>query len=347
MAKVKTIETAALGIALSACAPILLFEFIVQTEWYSMLSTVLIAFVSIFFFSRFFFKQFVIYKMKPIYRLVTSKSISSKELGEKITNQEEMMDRIQDELTDWNERKALEIARLQDSERFRREYIGNVAHEIKTPIFTIQGYILTLLDGALHDPEINMVYLERAAKNLERLTNILSDLDEITRMDSGEGKLDMAVFDVKELARDVFGTLEFEARKHGIRLLLGPSASARVMVYADRGRIEQVLINLLSNSIKYGKSNGTTVVNFIDLYAETMIEVEDNGIGISEEHQKRLFERFYRVDKSRSREGGGTGLGLSIVKHIIEAHGTQLSVRSELGKGSVFSFTLEKPPRKN
>lgn len=346
MARVKTFNNAALGIALSACAPIALFEVFMHTEWYSMLATIAISFLSIFIFARFFFKQFVIYKIKPIYRLATSKTISTREMTNIFSRKGDILVEIQEELAGWSEKRQMEIAEFQDSERFRKEYIGNVAHEIKTPLFTIQGYILTLLDGALEDPEINHLYLERAAQNLERLTNIMADLDEMSKMDSGEGKLNLTVFDMKELVRDVFEQLELEAAKHDIRLKIGPTATPRALVYADRSRIEQVLTNLVSNSIKYGKPGGTTVVNFINMYDEAVIEVEDNGIGISEENQKRLFERFYRVDKSRSREQGGTGLGLSIVRHIIEAHRGQLSVRSEPGKGSVFSFSVQRPPQK-
>ena len=347
MAKVKTISTVSASIALTACVPIALFELFMHTEWHSMLCTIVIAFVSIFFASQVFFRLFVIYKIKPIYRLVTSKSISTKELNNRLTNKIDIIEEIQDELSCWSKKRAEEIARYQDAERFRREYISNVSHEIKTPIFTIQGYIQTLRDGALEDPEINLLYLDRTIKSVDRLTNIMADLDDINKMESGNGKLNMTAFDIKPLVREVFATLEFEAKKHGVQLKLGPTATPRAMVYADRDRIEQVLINLVSNSIKYGKPKGTTTVNLINLYEEALIEVEDDGIGISEEHMKRLFERFYRVDKSRSREGGGTGLGLSIVKHIIESHGTQLSVRSEPGKGSVFSFTVLKNPPKD
>lgn len=346
MAKVKTISSVSLRITVAACIPLAIYEMIIDTEWYSILCTVAIAFVSVFFSSRYFFKQFVIYKIKPIYRLVTSKSISTRELVPRLSGSSDIMDEIRDELSCWSEKRANEIAQLKDSERFRKEYVGNVSHEIKTPIFTIQGYVQTLLEGAISDPEVNCLYLSRAAKSIERLASIITDLDEISKMESGEGELKMTVFDIKTLIKEVFAALEFEAEKYGIRLKIGPTATPRALVYADRGRVEQVLVNLVSNSIKYGKPGGTTTVNMINLYEEALIEVEDDGIGISEEHQKRLFERFYRVDKSRSREEGGTGLGLSIVKHIIEAHRTQLSVRSELGRGSVFSFTLQRPPKK-
>jgi len=345
MAKVKTIDTAAFNIALSACVPIVIFEIAWNTAWYLLIGTLLISFFSIYFFSRFFFRQFVVYKMKPIYRMVTSQSVSTRSLNEKLASGGSIMDEVRDELAVWSEKRETEIARAEDRERFQREFIGNLSHEIKTPIFTIQGYLLTLLDGALDDPEINQLYLERAAKSLERLTNILTDLDEITKMESGE-KLTFSVFDIKELARDVFSVLEFEAQRKGIKLKLGPTSKSKIWVYADRDKIEQVLVNLVSNSIKYGNPKGCTRINFIDMYEETMIEVEDNGIGIAEEDQKRLFERFYRVDKSRSRESGGTGLGLAIVKHIIDSHRGQLSVRSELDKGSVFSFTVRKPSKK-
>ena len=239
--------------------------------------------------------------------------------------------------------KKIEIETLKIREEYRKDFLGNVAHEMKTPLFTIQGYILTLLDGAMEDKKIRKKYLERANKAVERLLYIVKDLDTITKLESGTQQVTKHPIDIIALIRSVFEMLEMKAEKKNISLIFDRPYLKEITVLADHEKIEQVLINLIENSIKYGHTNGTTEVSVEDLVKDKVIvRVTDNGDGISREHLPRLFERFYRVDKSGSREEGGSGLGLSIVKHIVEAHGERIYVESEPDVGSEFSFTLQK-----
>lgn len=217
-----------------------------------------------------------------------------------------------------------------------------MAHELKTPVFNMQGYILTLLDGGLEDENINMDYLKRAANNAERMISIIEDLDEISRLDSGEIGLNKSNFNITDLVAEVFHSLEIQAKKKTIELKFDKEKPKEIWVLADKDKIRQVLVNLISNALKYGMQGGWVKVQFTDMEDTLMVEIEDNGIGIEEKHLPRLFERFYRVDESRSRELGGSGLGLAIVKHIVEAHQQKIGVRSSVKSGSVFHFTLEK-----
>jgi len=239
--------------------------------------------------------------------------------------------------------KKLEIESLKDRENYRKEFMGNVSHELKTPLFTVQGYILTLLDGAMKDKNVRKKYLLRANKGVERLIYIVKDLDMITKLEMGDLALEMEDFNIIELVQNVFDLLEMKAAKKNITLTFEEEFKDSIMVNADRERIQQVLTNLIENSIKYGKESGTTEVSIEDLVMNKIIvRVTDNGEGIEEEHIPRLFERFYRVDKSGSRKVGGSGLGLAIVKHLVEAHQENIYVESQFGIGSEFSFTLEK-----
>jgi two-component system phosphate regulon sensor histidine kinase PhoR len=239
--------------------------------------------------------------------------------------------------------KKLEIETLKVREEYRKEFMGNVSHELKTPLFTVQGYILTLLDGAMEDEKIRKKYLDRASKGVERLIYIIKDLDMITKLEVGDLSLNKEEFDIVELVKSVFELFEMKASKQKITLTFDLDYLEPIMVYGDKERIEQVLTNLIVNSIKYGREKGTTEVSIENLIKnKAIIRVTDNGEGISKQNIFRLFERFYRVDKSGSRKEGGSGLGLSIVKHIIEAHEEKIYVESELGVGSEFSFTLEK-----
>ena len=237
--------------------------------------------------------------------------------------------------------RTVEINTLKDQDTYRKEFLGNVSHELKTPLFTIQGYILTLLDGALKDKSVRDKYLKRAAKGVDRLINIVLDLDLITQFESGIKIVDKKKFDIVELTQNVFDLIEIESEKNNISLLYDKNYSNPIYVFADEERILQVLTNLLVNSLKYGVDGGRTEVSLVKSDNKILIKVSDNGIGISSKHLPRLFERFYRVDATRSRKKGGSGLGLSIVKHIIEAHNENIYVESEFGKGTTFSFTLE------
>ena len=239
--------------------------------------------------------------------------------------------------------KKLEIETLKVREEYRREFLGNVSHELKTPLFTVQGYLATLLDGAINDKNVRKKYLERAEKGVERLIYIVEDLDLISKLEMGDVNLEMSLFNIVELVQNVFDLLEMNADKKNIILMFDRKYTKSIKVFADKEKIQQVLTNLVMNSIKYGKENGTTEVSIEDLVNDKLIvRIKDNGEGIEKHNIPRLFERFFRVDKSGARSEGGSGLGLSIVKHIIEAHGEKIYIESEFGKGSEFSFTLEK-----
>ena len=237
----------------------------------------------------------------------------------------------------------LEIEKLHSRDDFRKEFLGNVSHELKTPIFTAQGYMLTLLGESMDDEELKQKYLERANKSIERLNAIVKDLDMISKLEMGGTKLDESTFNIVGLVNDVFEILEIKAAKRKITLSFDKIYEYPLYAKGDFEKIQQVLINLITNSINYGKLGGNTIVSISSFDKQKyIIKVKDNGIGIDKKHLPRLFERFYRVDKSRSREHGGSGLGLAIVKHTIEAHDQELFVESQLGKGSTFSFTLKK-----
>ena len=239
--------------------------------------------------------------------------------------------------------RTSQINVLKDQEKYRKEFLGNVSHELKTPLFTIQGYILTLLEGAMKDKKVREKYLKRAAKGVERLISIVKDLDLITQFESGIKTVVRSDFYINELIESILELMEFESEQNKIKLKYDSESYKDLIVNADQERILQVLTNLVVNSIKYGKEHG-----FIEIYIEdynkekVLIKVRDNGEGIEEKHLPRLFERFYRIDKNRSRKKGGSGLGLSIVKHIMEAHNEQIFVESKVGEGTIFSFTLQK-----
>jgi two-component system phosphate regulon sensor histidine kinase PhoR len=249
---------------------------------------------------------------------------------------------VMQEVQNWAREKGGEIEQTNTMELYRKEFLGNVSHELKTPIFNIQGYIHSLLDGALEDPELTRHFLKKAAKSADRMEHLVKDLLAISEFESGVSKLDIETFDVFEQIKDVFDSLEFKAREKQITLGFKQGCNPPFFVRADKKKMRQVFVNLVTNSIKYGKIGGQTLVGLYDMDQYYLIEVSDNGIGIEEEHLNRLFERFYRVDKARSRDEGGTGLGLAIVKHIMEAHSQTINVRSTPNIGSTFGVTLEK-----
>ncbi|WP_010523034.1 sensor histidine kinase [Aquimarina agarivorans] len=256
-----------------------------------------------------------------------------------ITDMKLLMDQVRNYAT----KRKIEIETLKGRDAYRKEFLGNVSHELKTPLFTIQGYILTLLDGAMNKPELCKKYLKRASKGVDRLNYIIEDLDLITKLEVGSMTVEYEDFDIVELIQNVFELLEIKAGKKNIALILDRNYQKPILVKAERERIRQVLTNLVVNSIKYGHKDGTTEVSIEDLVgSKIIVRVTDNGEGIKKEFIPRLFERFYRVDKSRSRDEGGSGLGLSIVKHIVEAHNEHIYVDSVYGIGSEFSFTLER-----
>ncbi len=309
-----------------------------QLDWLMVLACALVCFVVSFSIIQIRVERFIYRRIKKIYddvSLLESSSFSSKPIT---TDMKSLILEIEK----FAEGKKIEIDTLKIREEYRKDFLGNVSHELKTPLFTVQGYILTLLDGAMNDKKIREKYLTRANKGVERLIYIVKDLDLITKLEVGELKLDREDFDIIELIQNVFDLLEMKAAQKDIMLTFDMEY-APIYVNADKEKIQQLVSNLLVNSIKYGHPNGTTEVSVENLIKnKVIVRVTDNGYGIPEQHIPRLFERFYRVDQSGSRNEGGSGLGLSIVKHIIEAHDEKIYVESEESIGSEFSFTLEK-----
>lgn len=284
-------------------------------------------------------ERFIYKRVKKIYDDVSLLDATTLRRGQITTD----MSTLTKEVKRFAASKKLEIETLKIREEYRREFMGNVAHELKTPLFTVQGYILTLLDGAMKDKAVRKKYLQRAEKATERLIYLVSDLDMIAKLEVGNMHLHIEDFDIVDLVENTFDLLEMKAAKKNITLAFDTIYDRPIYVHADRERIQQLVTNLIVNSLKYGKQDGTTEVTIEDLIQnKVIVRITDNGEGIASEHIPRLFERFYRIDKSGSRRDGGSGLGLSIVKHIVEAHEEQIYVESDYGVGSEFSFTLEK-----
>ncbi len=282
-------------------------------------------------------ERFILRKVKGIYNDLFPSGVAFND-----QSVQSDIDALKKSMQKFADDKKLEIETLKDKENYRKEFLGNISHELKTPLFTIQGYVLTLLQGAMDDKKLNQKYLKRTAKGVERLIYVVRDLDLITQFESGIKNIDRKYFDMVKLVENVFELLEIQSNKNKISITLDKEYNSPIMVFADEERIQQVLTNLIINSLKYGVENGKTEVAIEELNEEKIIiRVTDNGEGISEEHLPRLFERFYRVDKTGNRKAGGSGLGLAIVKHIIEAHQEKLFVESKLGVGSEFSFTLQ------
>tara|TARA_R110002049_G_scaffold2846_6_gene23157 strand:- start:13458 stop:14498 length:1041 start_codon:yes stop_codon:yes gene_type:complete len=307
------------------------------------LGSIIVAIVALFtisfFITQYRAEHFIYRRIKKIYEEVSILDINDLR-KESVTTD---IDKLSKRMQKYVEGKRLEIKSLTERDSFRRDFLGNVAHELKTPLFTVQGYILTLLEGAMDDKNIRLKYLERANKGVERLVAVTKDLDMIAKLETDGLKLNMEVFNILEIIQNVFDLFEMKAKKRNIILKFDRIYDFPVFVVGDIEKTEQVLINLIVNSIKYGKPNGTTIVaadNYND--SKFVIRVIDNGEGIKQQYLSRLFERFYRVDQSRSREQGGSGLGLSIVKHIVEAHNQTVLLKSTFGEGSEFSFTMEK-----
>lgn len=347
--KIYTINGAALVVGLMAIfcvgVGVILGSYSDVPHWWSGLLFVVGSGLVLFFCTKWVISNFFIQRIKPLYRVVLGRDVKTAELTAELEQRPNTERTVTAELNHWAEQNQKELSRLKENEKYRKEFVGNVSHEIKTPIFNIQGYISTLLDGGMNDPVILRRYLERSEKSIDRLINITNDLEAISKLESNVLNLNYERFDIVALTRDIVETIEFEATKRQITINIGGESSQPhppVWVKADRYYIEQVLINLIINSIRYGNQGGNTTIKYIDLFDKILIEVVDNGRGISKEDIPRVFERFYRTDKGRSREQGGTGLGLAIVKHVLEAHGETITLRSELGIGSTFSFTLSK-----
>jgi two-component system phosphate regulon sensor histidine kinase PhoR len=315
------------------------FYFTDNVQYWFLIGFIIICYSLSFFIIQYRVERFIFRRIKKIYddvSLLDAKTLSRNQVSTD-------METLTREVERFAEDKKLEIEALKIRENYRKEFIGNISHELKTPLFTVQGYILTLLDGAMKDKSVRKKYLQRANKGVERLIYIVKDLDMITKLEVGDLNLNIEAFDIVELVQNVFDLLEMKAAKKHITLALDKEYPNPILVSGDKEKILQVLSNLVVNSVKYGKVDGTTEVSIEDLIRnKVIVRVSDNGEGIAKEHIPRLFERFFRVDKSGSRKEGGSGLGLAIVKHIIEAHNERIYVESQIGIGSEFSFTLEK-----
>lgn len=321
----------------------LFFSFLVTGEIF--LFTALLFSLGVFVLSYFFIlktvDKFIYSKVKLIYKSISSMKIR-KNTKQQIASTDDMLEDVKKQVVGWAQDQEKEMTKLIAQEEFRREFLGNLSHELKTPVFSIQGYILTLLEGGLEDPAINRDFLERAANGVDRITHIIEDLDAITKLESGKIQLNIKKVNIIKICEDVLDSLELKANEKNIRLGFNKNYDRPIFVSCDEGRIAQVITNLVVNSINYGKEGGKTDIRFFDIDDKIMIEVADDGPGIAQEFLPRIFERFYRVDRSRARHQGGSGLGLAIVKHILEAHGESINVRSTEDVGTTFTFTLKR-----
>lgn len=331
------IAALAVGIAIG------LVNFYFQQSWYDLAISFGVSFVISYLVFYYLLEKYIYSKIVLIYKLIHNLKLGKDlkdALGEYVSS--DPINDVEQEVKEWAGAKKREIDILKKQEQFRREFLSNVSHEFKTPLFAVQGYIDTLQDCITDDPETAAKFLKKAADNVERLSYLINDLDSISKLESGEIPINYQKFDFVGLAREVMEALEDKAKARNIKLSFKEKYTYPAYVNADREKIRQVMVNLIENSLKYGKPDGFTAIKIFELHDQYLVEVTDNGIGIDEKHLPRLFERFYRIDTHRSREEGGTGLGLAIVKHILEAHQQIISVRSTLQIGTTFAFTLQK-----
>ncbi len=328
--------------ALVLSIPIALGIFIFKPVWWIAVVSFVIIFLGSFGLILFTLQTFIYRKIKLIYKLIyQTKASKREEFYYKNLLPQKGIDEVRQDVENWAEQRKKEIEVLQRNEIFRKEFLQNLSHELKTPIFSIQGYVDTLLNGALHNPEVNTKFLQNTARNVDRLVNLVDDLDAISKLESGEQQLHVQNFVIQDLLKDVYDSLFIKTREKEIRCTIKKGCEFPMMVQADKEKIRQVMINIVDNAIKYGKNNGTIEASFYKVDGKNvLIEISDDGAGIAEEHLPRIFERFYRTDMARSRKVGGSGLGLSICKHIIEAHNQAIHVRSKIDVGTTFGFTL-------
>ncbi|MEY2925029.1 MAG: hypothetical protein RLZZ337_1577 [Bacteroidota bacterium] len=309
----------------------------------SIFLNLVVTFLSSYLLFNYLLKQFIYRKIKLIYKNIHRFKTQSSSVTQVLENHnQDPIEEVSKEVMDWMKENRREINQLKEQASYRREFLGNVSHELKTPIQSIQGYIHTLLDGALEDKKVNRVFLNKASKGVDRLVELVEDLTSIAEFESNAVNLDFQKFDIVVLINEVFEIVEQQALNKNVSLKIKKQSPKSYMVWADRNKIRQVLINLIVNAIKYGKKKGFVLIGLYDMDKNLLLEVADDGEGIAKEHLPRLFERFYRTDKGRSRNEGGSGLGLSIAKHIMEAHRQTINVRSTVGEGSTFGITLKK-----
>ncbi len=321
-----------------------LMSLLITDKWQVVLSVLLITFIIVYAVYHYTLQRFIYRKIKLIYKFIYQTKATRREeyFNEKLLPQKSI-DEVSEDVEKWADQKKREIDLLKANEQYRREFLMNLAHELRTPIFSVQGYVHTLLDGALEDKDVNRKFLTNASRSIDRLVRLVDDMDEISKLESGKIPLMMESFSMQELAREVFEELSQKATERNTTLTLKKGTERPIMVHADKQKIKQVLVNLVENAIKYGNDNGNVMVGCYEVDDKHVYtEVSDDGPGIAEEHLPRIFERFYRADRSRARTIGGTGLGLAIVKHIIEAHGHTVTARSTPSVGSSFGFTLDK-----
>jgi two-component system phosphate regulon sensor histidine kinase PhoR len=318
-------------------------NFYFQHKWYDVTITFVIGFITSYIVFYYLIEKYLYSKIKLIYKLIHNLKLGRDlrdALGES-TSVDPIGD-VEKEVKDWAREKKVEIEELRRQEKFRKEFLSNISHEFKTPLFAIQGYIEAVLDDEAEDRDMTLQFLKKAQRNVDRLSYLINDLNEISKLETGEIPINFTKFRINDLIKEVFEQLEIRAKQHQIKLVFKQKYDDPVLVRADRDKICQVLINLIDNSFKYGRQGGSTSVSLFELHDQILVEVTDDGAGINEKYLPRLFERFFRIDSSRSREVGGSGLGLAIVKHIIEAHQQTINVRSTEGVGSTFGFTLQK-----
>lgn len=318
-------------------------NFYFQHKWYDVTITFIVGFITSYIVFYYLIEKYLYSKIKLIYKLIHNLKLGRDlrdALGES-TSVDPIGD-VEKEVKDWAREKKVEIEELRRQEKFRKEFLSNISHEFKTPLFAIQGYIEAILDDEADDKDMTLQFLKKAQRNVDRLSYLINDLNEISKLETGEIPINYTKFRINDLIKEVFEQLELRAKQHQIKLIFKQKYDEAFLVRADRDKVCQVLINLIDNSFKYGTKGGSTSVSLFELHDQILVEVTDDGAGINEKHLPRLFERFFRIDSSRSREVGGSGLGLAIVKHIIEAHQQTINVRSTEGVGSTFGFTLQK-----
>jgi len=325
---------------LSVIFQLLVIDKSFNETWKLISITSLLFFIIVYIVVLYLLKKTIKEKIKPILKTIKQVEKTQTYFGNNNIDEKDIITEIEKDVEIWANSKTQEIAQLKLMEKYRKEFLGNVFHELKTPIFNIQGYISTLLDGGLEDNNINRRFLVRADKSIDRMISIVEDLNSISNLESGELKINIENFDIIKLINEVIELQENRMLENNIKVNVKNTKS--IQVKGDKKLIMQVVTNLIVNSINYGIENGETTINIVEINKDVQIFIKDNGIGITEEHLPRLFERFYRVDKSRSKDSGGTGLGLAICKHIIEAHNQNIFVKSNYGKGTEFSFTLER-----
>lgn len=315
--------------------------FFISSFQYSFIAVLAIFSLASYFSIYYFVKYFIYRKIKLVYKTIHQQK-TTKESPSALLQSEDLLDKVQEDVMQWSKAQSEKLDSLRSQEKFRKEFLANISHELKTPIFSIQGYIHTLLDGAMDDEKVKVRFLEKAAKNADRLQSLVEDLLAISHIEKGDIALNLEKFDICSLCKEAWESVEWMASKKEISFKIKEGCDKVFFVEADKEEIKKVLENLFSNSIKYGSEKGTTVLSFYKMGNNVLTEVTDNGEGIDKKDLNRLFERFYRVEKSRSREMGGTGLGLSISKHIIESHNQTINVRSTSGVGTTFGFTLKR-----